>query len=75
MTTTALPMPTLRHDRSAVTDAYGNARLPASGPRRRAASGSTGSRTAGSATSTSTSPKPASCAASTATWANGSTGR
>lgn len=30
MTTTALPMPTLRRDRTAVTDAYGNARLPAS---------------------------------------------
>ncbi|MEU6743665.1 radical SAM/SPASM domain-containing protein [Streptosporangium sandarakinum] len=30
MATTALPTPTLRRDRSAVTDAYGNARLPAS---------------------------------------------
>lgn len=28
--TTVLPMPTLSHDRSAVIDAYGNARLPAS---------------------------------------------
>ena len=30
MTTTALPMPTLRRDRAAVADAYGNARLPTS---------------------------------------------
>ena len=30
MTTTTLPMPTLRRERAAITDAYGNARLPAS---------------------------------------------
>jgi radical SAM protein with 4Fe4S-binding SPASM domain len=30
MTTTALPMPSLRRDRMAVADAYGNARLPGS---------------------------------------------
>ncbi|MGN9912671.1 radical SAM protein [Phytohabitans sp. LJ34] len=30
MSTTALPMPTLRRDRAAFSDAYGNARLPAS---------------------------------------------